>query len=45
MLIFASATAETCILEGFKCIAIEKEPDYIPLIEQRLLRAGIEVAS
>ncbi|ANT41833.1 DNA methylase [Mycobacterium phage Makemake] len=35
----SGATAEACILEGFKCIAIEKEPDYIPLIEQRRVRA------
>jgi site-specific DNA-methyltransferase (adenine-specific) len=35
----SGTTAEACLLEGFDCIAIESEPDYIPLIEQRLERA------
>ena len=35
----SGTTAEACLLEGFDCIAIENEPDYIPLIEQRLGRA------
>jgi hypothetical protein len=29
-------TAEACIVEGFKCIAIEREADYLPLIVQRV---------
>ena len=29
-------TAEACIAEGFRCIAIEREADYLPLIRQRL---------
>ena len=32
----SGTTAEACILEGFKCIAIERETDYLPLIVQRL---------
>ena len=31
-------TAEACILEGFRCIAIEREADYLPLIRQRIDR-------
>jgi DNA modification methylase len=32
----SGTTAEACILEGFKCIAIEREADYLPLIVQRI---------
>jgi len=32
----SGTTAEACILEGFKCIAIEREADYLPLIIQRI---------
>ena len=32
----SGTTAEACVVEGFKCIAIEREPDYLPLIVQRL---------
>ena len=32
----SGATAEACVTEGFRCIAIEREADYLPLIRQRL---------
>jgi DNA modification methylase len=32
----SGTTAEACVIEGFKCIAIEREEDYLPLIVQRL---------
>lgn len=32
----SGTTAEACILEGFRCIAIEREEDYLPLIVSRL---------
>lgn len=32
----SGTTAEACIREGFQCIAIEREADYLPLILQRL---------
>ncbi|QGJ95551.1 DNA methylase [Mycobacterium phage Rimmer] len=38
----SGTTVEACLLEGFDCIAIENEPDYIPLIEQRLERSTSE---
>jgi site-specific DNA-methyltransferase (adenine-specific) len=32
----SGTTAEACVIEGFKCIAIEREADYLPLIVKRL---------
>jgi site-specific DNA-methyltransferase (adenine-specific) len=32
----SGTTAEACVIEGFKCIAIEREADYLPLIINRL---------
>lgn len=34
----SGTTAEACVIEGFRCIAIEREPDYLPLITQRLAK-------
>ena len=34
----SGTTAEACIIEGFDCIAIEREADYLPLIRQRIDR-------
>jgi len=34
----SGTTAEACVIEGFKCIAIEREADYLPLIVQRLTK-------
>lgn len=39
----SGTTAEACIVEGFKCVAIEREADYLPLIVQRLSKP-IQVA-
>lgn len=35
----SGTTAEACIYEGVRCIAIEQEPTYIPLIEARIERS------
>ncbi|QBI97213.1 methyltransferase [Mycobacterium phage Tripl3t] len=35
----SGTTVEACLLEGFDCIAIENEPEYIPLIEHRISRS------
>lgn len=32
----SGTTAEACVLEDFRCIAIEREADYLPLIVSRL---------
>jgi site-specific DNA-methyltransferase (adenine-specific) len=32
----SGTTAEACVIEGFRCIAIEREPTYLPLIVARL---------
>lgn len=32
----SGTTVEAALLEGFRCIAIERETDYLPLIEQRI---------
>jgi DNA modification methylase len=32
----SGTTAEACVIEGFRCIAIEMTEDYLPLITQRL---------
>ena len=34
----SGTTAEACVVEGFRCIAIEREADYLPLIVQRLAK-------
>jgi site-specific DNA-methyltransferase (adenine-specific) len=34
----SGTTVEACILEGFRCVAIEREADYLPLITQRINR-------
>jgi site-specific DNA-methyltransferase (adenine-specific) len=34
----SGTTVEACIVEGFQCIAIEREADYLPLIRQRIDR-------
>ena len=34
----SGTTAEACVIEGFRCIAIEREADYLPLITQRLMK-------
>ena len=32
----SGTTAEACVIEGFRCITIEREASYLPLIEARL---------
>ena len=34
----SGTTAEACIVEGFRCIGIERETDYLPLIVRRLTK-------
>jgi site-specific DNA-methyltransferase (adenine-specific) len=34
----SGTTVEACILEGFDCIAIEREAEYLPLIQARIDR-------
>ncbi|MGH3504491.1 MAG: DNA-methyltransferase, partial [Nocardioidaceae bacterium] len=34
----SGATVEACLLEGLHCLAIEREADYLPLIEARIAR-------
>lgn len=36
----SGTTVEAALLEGFHCIAIEREAEYIPLIQQRIERAA-----
>jgi site-specific DNA-methyltransferase (adenine-specific) len=36
----SGTTVEACLFEGFHCIAIEREADYLPLIEARIQRAS-----
>ena len=44
----SGTTAEACVIEGFKCIAIEREATYLPLIVQRLskpIQVGLDFGS
>jgi DNA modification methylase len=41
----SGTTVEACLLEGFQCIAIEREADYLPLIVQRINRRRDPVAA
>ena len=41
----SGTTVEACLLEGFKCVAIEREADYLPLIVQRINRRRDPVAA
>jgi site-specific DNA-methyltransferase (adenine-specific) len=41
----SGTTTEACLLEGFRCIAIEREADYLPLIQQRIDRRLNPVAA
>jgi site-specific DNA-methyltransferase (adenine-specific) len=34
----SGTTAEACILEGFRCVTMEREAEYMPLIQQRIDR-------
>lgn len=37
----SGTTVEAALAEGFSCIAIEREADYLPLIAERVTRAGV----
>jgi len=41
----SGTTVEACLLEGFECIAVEREADYLPLIVQRINRRRNPVAA
>lgn len=44
----SGTTAEACVIEGFKCIAVERDADYLPLIIQRLskpIQVGLDFGS
>lgn len=41
----SGTTAEACLLEGFPCIVIERETEFVPLIVQRLNRRLSPVAA
>jgi DNA modification methylase len=41
----SGTTAEACILEGFRCVTIEREASYIPLVVQRINRRRDPVAA
>lgn len=34
----SGTTAEACVIEGFRCLAVEREAAYLPLITQRLTK-------
>ncbi len=34
----SGTTAEACVVEGFRCVTIEREPTYLPLIRARLTK-------
>lgn len=34
----SGTTAEACVIEGFRCLAIERDADYLPLITARLTK-------
>ena len=40
----SGTTGEACLLEHQKCVLIEREPDYLPLIIARLTRRTDPVA-
>lgn len=41
----SGTTVEACLLEGMRCVAIEREADYLPLIRQRIDRRRDPVAA
>jgi DNA modification methylase len=40
----SGTTVEAALLEGFRCVAIEREADYLPLITQRIHRRRDPIA-
>lgn len=44
----SGTTAEACVIEGFQCIAIERDETYLPLIVQRLskpIQLGLDIGA
>lgn len=41
----SGTTAEAALLEGLRCVTCEREPTYLPLIQQRIDRATAEIAT
>ena len=41
----SGTTVEACLIEGFRCVAIEKTDAYLPLIEARIHRRRDPVAA
>lgn len=41
----SGTTVEACVLEGFGCVAVEREGEYLPLIRQRIDRRRDPVAA
>lgn len=39
----SGTTVEACMIEGFRCLAIEKEAEYLPLIEARIARNDLSL--
>lgn len=37
----SGTTVEACLIEGMRCLAIEREESYLPLIAERIERAGL----
>lgn len=40
----SGTTGEACVVEGFECVLVEREDDYLPLIRQRVNRRRDPVA-
>lgn len=40
----SGTTAEACVIEGFRCVTIEREAEYLPLIVSRVVRQRDPVA-
>lgn len=41
----SGTTVEACLLEGFGCVAVEADAEYLPLIDQRIARANATLAA
>ena len=39
----SGTTGEAAALEGFRCVMVEREPTYVPLIEHRATRVGLDL--
>lgn len=39
----SGTTVEACMVEGFRCVAVEREAEYLPLIEARISRNNLSL--